>query len=168
MRREVPHTRDERQQEPVQHEHVEHGPALAVMDRHEVHAALARGAERAPARLVAHERARVRREVVRLLLFRGTVHLVSAADCLALRPLAQPAVTRLYLTPKVAAGVPDPESVAAHTRELLDEDALTPAELGERLARRWPDSDAGALANVAKAVSTRSPCSHGVAPAFPG
>lgn len=24
------------------------------------------------------------------------------------------------------------------------------------------------LANVAKAVSTRSPCSHGVAPAFPG
>lgn len=93
-----------------------------------------------------------RGEVVRLLLYRGTVHLISAADCLALRPLLQAAVARTYLTPKIAARVPDPELVAEQARKLLDEAAMTPAELGARLAERWPERDAAALATVAKVM----------------
>ena len=34
------------------------------------------------------------RQVVRIALMRGTIHLVSARDCLMLRPLVQPAVDR--------------------------------------------------------------------------
>ncbi|MFD5565144.1 DNA glycosylase AlkZ-like family protein, partial [Kitasatospora griseola] len=52
------------------------------------------------------------RSVVRLLMFRGTVHLVSAADCLALRPLVQRVIDRMYVTAKLTAAGGDPDTVS--------------------------------------------------------
>ena len=56
------------------------------------------------------------RRVVRIALMRGTIHLVSARDCLLLRPLVQPVLDRAVTTfGKQLAGV-DSNAVAAATR----------------------------------------------------
>ena len=72
---------------------------------------------------------------------RSTMHLVSARDCLALRPVVQPVLERACARQPVRAqrlaGV-DVDAVGGR-RALLDEQPLTIAELGallgERLAR---------------------------------
>ncbi|HEU4327495.1 MAG TPA: winged helix DNA-binding domain-containing protein [Roseiflexaceae bacterium] len=95
------------------------------------------------------------RQAVRIALMRGTVHLVSARDCLALRPLVQPIFDRgLYansthgphlkgieLAPLLEAG-----------RTLLEEQPRTLAELGPLLQARWPERDAAALAYVMRSL----------------
>lgn len=91
----------------------------------------------------------VGREVVRMVVMRGTIHLVTADDALALRPLAQPIMDRdlarnaTYAPP--IAGM-DLAALASAGRELLAEEPLTPKELGIRLRERWPDRDGGAMA----------------------
>ncbi len=87
------------------------------------------------------------RQVVRIALMRSTIHLVSAADCLELRALMQPAVTRTsrHTRLRQAAGVTDAE-LAAAGRELVDEEPRTFGELGRLLMERWPGCDATALA----------------------
>ncbi|HEY9437128.1 MAG TPA: winged helix DNA-binding domain-containing protein [Streptomyces sp.] len=89
------------------------------------------------------------RSVTRLLLFRGTVHLVSAADCLALRPVAQPVIERMYVNAR-AARAADPAVVAGHAVELLEKGPLTPKELGTALAERMPDVPVRVLGDVAR------------------
>ncbi|MEV0973214.1 winged helix DNA-binding domain-containing protein [Microtetraspora glauca] len=81
------------------------------------------------------------RELVRVALMRSTIHLVTADDCLALRPVVQPAMDRdLYVngTMRPAPGL-DVATVVAAARELLDERPRTTAELGALLHERFPE-----------------------------
>ncbi len=91
------------------------------------------------------------RRAVRIALMRNTVHLVSARDCLALRPLMQPVFDRtLYGTRANRAhleGV-DTEALVAAGRALLEEAPRTAKELGELLQEQWPDHDPASLARV--------------------
>jgi hypothetical protein len=86
--------------------------------------------------------------VVRGTLMRRTVHLVTADDYLALRPVMQDMVERGYASSAFArqiAGVDMTELLAAG-RALVEERPRTNAELRAALGPRWPDADAAALA----------------------
>ncbi|MBN6054969.1 AlkZ family DNA glycosylase [Nonomuraea sp. RK-328] len=87
------------------------------------------------------------REVVRIVLMRGTVHLVTAADALTLRPLTQPLLDR-YLSVAYGRSLKDVDGaqLAKAGREALKERALTAAELGAHLAERFPGAAPGDLA----------------------
>jgi hypothetical protein len=88
------------------------------------------------------------RSVVRIALMRGTIHLVSAADALAIRRVVQPALSRdfrLSVFGAQLAGVDLPKLVKVG-RRLLADGALTPKDLGQRLQTSWPDRDAASLA----------------------
>jgi hypothetical protein len=90
------------------------------------------------------------RRAVRITLLRGTVHLVSARDCLALRPLLQPSLTRrMDASPygKALSGL-DRGELLAYGRELVEREPRVFSDLGPLLQARWPDRDAAALANV--------------------
>jgi hypothetical protein len=89
------------------------------------------------------------RRAVRIALMRSTIHFVSAADAVALRPLVQPALDRDLFHNNAhgrwTRGL-DTDAVVAAGRELLAERPRTPAELGAALLERWPDNDPAALA----------------------
>ncbi|GAA2333609.1 hypothetical protein Scani_50640 [Streptomyces caniferus] len=91
------------------------------------------------------------REVVRVGLMRGTIHLVTADDCVALRPVLQGALRQGL---KGAFGRKleglDVEKVAELGRELVEREPLTLGGLGTLLAERWPDRDPFALANAVR------------------
>jgi hypothetical protein len=97
------------------------------------------------------ERLILQRRAVRIALMRNTVHLVSARDCLALRPLMQPVFDRtLYSTRANRAhleGV-DVEALVAAGRALLEERPRTAKELGELLQVQWPERDPASLARA--------------------
>ena len=77
-------------------------------------------------------RALQRRRVVRIALMRSTVHLVSAADALLLRPLIEPVIMREITSatwrPQLA-GV-DVDLLREHARAILDAEPRTPKQLG--------------------------------------
>jgi len=88
------------------------------------------------------------RDAVRVPLMRATVHLVTAADCAALRPLVQPVLAQSFASQQFARrlrGV-DLDAVIDAARVLLSESQLTRAELGAALARAWPNRDPISLA----------------------
>lgn len=89
------------------------------------------------------------RKAVRVALMRGTVHLVSARDCLLLRPLLQPLYDRvLYANVNLAPGDDDldTDALVEVAAKLLAERPRTPKELGTLLRERWPARDPAALA----------------------
>jgi hypothetical protein len=91
------------------------------------------------------------RHAVRIALMRNTVHLVSARDCLALRPLMQPVFDRtLYSTRANRAHLEgiDIEALLAAGRALLEEKPCTAKELGELLQEQWPERDPASLARA--------------------
>ncbi len=92
------------------------------------------------------ERLLVDRRVVRLALQRSTIHLVSAVDCMELRPLLQPVMQQPNQHTKVmdAAGV-DFDELADLGRKLVDAEPRTSSELGELLRERWPAVDGPSL-----------------------
>ena len=92
------------------------------------------------------------RDVVRIVLMRSTIHLVTAEDALAWRPLVQPVQDQGLASNwgKQLAGA-DLDQVAAAGRELTTGQPLTFAELGAALTRSWPDHPADALAQVVRA-----------------
>ena len=88
------------------------------------------------------------RKVVRIALMRSTIHLVTARDCLALRPLLQ-SVQERNLNSGVArrghlAGI-EMEQVLADASSLLAEKPRTTSELGALLAARRPGRDPESL-----------------------
>jgi hypothetical protein len=91
------------------------------------------------------------RRAVRIALMRGTVHLVTAADCRRLRPCLQPFMERSLRTTfgKDLDGL-DPAEVAATGRELLEKSPLTVGDLSASLRTTWPDHPALALGNVVR------------------
>jgi hypothetical protein len=95
------------------------------------------------------------RKAVRVVLMRGTIHLVTAKDCHRLRPLVQPALDRM-LRANATHGRPlaaiDVNAVVDAARQLLDAEALTPGEIGARLAGQWPDTPPGSLAEAARSL----------------
>jgi hypothetical protein len=92
------------------------------------------------------------RDVVRIALLRGTIHLVSARDCLPVRRLVQPVIERGMRGAfgKQLAGV-DIAALAAEGRALVEAEPLTFSELGKVLAGRWPEHPAPALAQGVRA-----------------
>jgi hypothetical protein len=82
------------------------------------------------------------RSVVRMALMRGTIHLVTARDAWALRPLVQPVMDRVQKSQfgKRLAGV-DLDEVVAMGRAFVDEQPRTFKALGDHLLTRWPDRD---------------------------
>ncbi len=97
------------------------------------------------------------RHAVRIALMRNTIHLVTARDCLTLRPLVQPIFDR-DLSSNHSHGAAlkgiDIEALVAAGRALLEERPRTGKELGGLLAERWPDR---APASLAHAVRGREP-----------
>jgi hypothetical protein len=95
----------------------------------------------------------ISRDVVRIALMRGTIHLVSADDALTLRPLIQPVLDRALVANfgKRLAGV-DLTEVAATGQVLTSAEPLTFADLGATLTQDWPDHPADALAQVVRAL----------------
>jgi hypothetical protein len=95
------------------------------------------------------------RKAVRIVLMRGTIHLVTARDCHRLRPLVQPTLDRM-LRANATHGKPlaeiDVAAVVDAARGLLDAEALTPGEVGARLAEQWPDTPSGSLAEAARSL----------------
>jgi hypothetical protein len=93
------------------------------------------------------------RQVVRIALMRGTIHLVSARDCLLLRPLVQPVLDRALATTygRQLAGV-DTGELAAAGRQLVEAEPRTFSELGALLAPRWPGHAPNALAHGVRAL----------------
>jgi DNA glycosylase AlkZ-like len=90
------------------------------------------------------------RDVVRIALMRNTVHLVSARDCLRLRPLLQTVIERgLYARRADIEGV-DVEDLASAGRTLLEEQPRTARELGALIEERWPERDPTALARAVR------------------
>lgn len=89
------------------------------------------------------------RELVRIVLMRTTIHLVSADDCLVLRPLVQPALDGELArhrehAPKLR-GV-DLAPVLAFATRILGERPHTGPQLRAALAAQFPDHDPAALA----------------------
>jgi winged helix DNA-binding protein len=100
-------------------------------------------------RLVAERRA------VRLPFLRSTLHLVTARDALALRPLVQPVLDRnLYVGSPYGRRVKglSARDLVRAGRAALDEAPRTQAALGARLVERWPDRDGPSLAYAIRAL----------------
>jgi hypothetical protein len=98
------------------------------------------------------ERMILDRQAVRIALMRSTIHLVTADDCLRLRPLLQPVIERGLRGAygKHLAGL-DVARLLAAAEPLFADRALTFAEAGTRLRRRFPKYDAHALGYALRA-----------------
>lgn len=91
------------------------------------------------------------KRVVRSALLRGTLHLATARDFLALRPVVQPVLDRITAgNPGRALGGLSLEAIAQAGRALLEQTPLTAAALGKRLAERWPGKSGADLATVVR------------------
>jgi hypothetical protein len=97
----------------------------------------------------------VERRVVRTVVMRATIHLVSADDCLLLRPLMQP-VLDAELARHRDYGPPlrglDLEPVLELARHVLAERPRTGTELRAALGERFPQHDAAALAYACRCL----------------
>ena len=92
------------------------------------------------------------RQVVRLWLMRGTIHLVSVRDALAIKPLTQVVSERQHRggTYRRRMGGAHIEELVETARELLAEEPLGARELGRRLVERGFGQDPEAIGNAAR------------------
>jgi hypothetical protein len=92
------------------------------------------------------------RRAVRGSTLRTTLHLMTARDFLALRPVLQDVLERAWRSSPFAKDLEglDLAEVVAAGRELLDTEPLTTAELAKVLAGRWPDRTPNSLAYASR------------------
>lgn len=88
------------------------------------------------------------RQLVRLTLMRGTIHLVTVRDAFALRRVIQPVLDRMLLARRRGYTGVDLDTVAEEGHAILARQPQTYAELGKRLGEKWPDNDPEALSRV--------------------
>jgi hypothetical protein len=90
--------------------------------------------------------------LVRVALMRSTIHLVTAEDCLALRPVVQPVIERGVRGQfgRRLEGL-NREEVAAAARALVEEQPRTLSTLARLLDERFPGRDAFALGQAIRA-----------------
>jgi Winged helix DNA-binding domain len=95
------------------------------------------------------------RQAVRIVIMRGTVHLLTADDALALRPLHAEYLARTLATSNWQTGLVglDLPAVAAAGRALVEEAPRPFGELGRLLAERWSDRDPATLAQVVRGLA---------------
>jgi hypothetical protein len=88
------------------------------------------------------------RRAVRATLMRGTVHLVTAADFAAIRPVVQPMLERLFARSPFARNLRglDLDALLAEALPLVEEQPRTRAELARALGERRPGTDGLSLA----------------------
>jgi hypothetical protein len=89
------------------------------------------------------------RRAVRMSLMRCTIHLVTARDCYALRPVMQPVLERgLFVGSPFGRQIKgvDVAALLAAGRAALDEKPRTTADMRKLLANAWPGHDANSLA----------------------
>ena len=96
------------------------------------------------------------REAVRGSMMRATIHLMSARDFLAIRPLVQPCMEReIYVNQTYGRhrveGL-DMAAVLATGAELLAEAPRTAVQLRELLAPHWPDREPPVLAHAVRCL----------------
>lgn len=93
-----------------------------------------------------------RREVVRMGLLRTTLHLVTAADAVAMWPILENVLARTWANTSFRrdlAGV-DLAAIVDEAREFVAAAPRSGPEIRAHLARRWPDRPAASLASVAR------------------
>jgi hypothetical protein len=90
------------------------------------------------------------REAVRGTLMRVTLHLATARDYLAMRPVMQPHIERAFGRTPWRAELANPvrDELVQHVRALLDGSPSTRVELSRALAERWPDGNAESMAHA--------------------
>ncbi|MET8763809.1 winged helix DNA-binding domain-containing protein [Lentzea sp. NPDC004782] len=90
------------------------------------------------------------REAVRMLLMRGTIHLVSARDALGLRPHTQLRLDRELQSGPFASRLRglDLDEVAELGRKILEDTPQGTADAGKQLKQRWPDREHTVLGNA--------------------
>ncbi|MGH8869456.1 MAG: winged helix DNA-binding domain-containing protein [Actinomycetes bacterium] len=88
------------------------------------------------------------RQAVRMPLMRATIHLVTAQDGLALRPVLHPVLARTFAgtTWGQALASEDMDAILAAGQALVEERPRTRATLGALLRERWPHADPAGLA----------------------
>lgn len=95
----------------------------------------------------------INREVVRIVVMRSTLHLVSAADCLLLRPLMQPVLDKeLNGHPEygAASAAVDKTLVLDFVRDLVEDKPHSGRQLRKALEQRFPHDNAAALAYASR------------------
>lgn len=92
------------------------------------------------------------RRALRMSLMRFTIHLVTARDALALRPVMQPVLIRSMQGTfgRRLMGL-DHEAIVSAGRALMGKGAITTGALGAQLASLWPGRDPLALATLVRA-----------------
>ncbi|SEQ64464.1 Winged helix DNA-binding domain-containing protein [Lentzea xinjiangensis] len=90
------------------------------------------------------------RQAVRILLMRGTIHLVSARDALGLRPHTQLKLDRELRSGPFATRLRglDLDEVAEAGRKILEDTPQGTADAGRQLGQRWPGHEHTVLGNV--------------------
>lgn len=89
-----------------------------------------------------------KRRAVRLGILRNTLHLMTARDCLALRPLFQPLLERTLRSSPFGRNLVglDSDALIAEAIRVMQAKPRTLTQLGAALHQRWPDRDATSLA----------------------
>lgn len=95
------------------------------------------------------------RRAVRIIVMRGTIHLVSARDCAIMRALTQPIMDRFIKGNREIkthlAGV-DMKTFAAAARRLFEQQPRTVADASKALAEEWPGRDLFAISLAVRAL----------------
>lgn len=88
------------------------------------------------------------RRVVRMTLMRGTIHLVTARNCLAMWPVMRSFLERTFRGQPWGRNLADLdiEEVLEAGRGLVEAKPMTSAQIGPLLLERWPDRDRASLA----------------------
>ena len=91
------------------------------------------------------------RAALRVPLLRSTIHLITARDCLVMRPILGSVLARTFGSTAFAKDIEgvDREALLTVARALVEERPRTRAELGPILAERWPDRIPSSLAQAA-------------------